>query len=395
MRTCILALGTVLALCGAAAPAAGDPRIPLRPGGVGVVLDHHGSGSVYIVGVRRGSPAEAAGLGRQDSSGTAAGRPLDLRTPDFVLLAVDGRPVGHGGVHHALTALAGPVGSRVEVTVRRGRAVRTVRMTRGDVLAPGAGYTEVVLTRRFVVHHRPGPDEAREARRLARDAERRYAASGLPLDTRGRRAHLWVVEQAPPPVESQASLPAWAAHARSRGGLRWSDLKRVFGYLAYGDPGRVGEEDFAATRGLGNFGPGREQVRAAHVSSARSIEDAASRKTGMPAFVAPRGYVGPPGAQGRSWGNREEVSLRHYTLDRFGIERFQRLWASDLTFNDAVRRELGMSAEEFLRGWEAYVRTLGPDPRAPLSAGAVAGTFAWVGLALLFGVHVARTREVG
>jgi hypothetical protein len=114
----------------------------------------------------------------------------------------------------------------------------------------------------------------------------------------------------------------------------------------------------------------------------------------MPQIVAPLGYRGPWIEYGTSWGTAEELSLRHYAIDRYGIERFRRLWTSDLTFNDAVRRELGVSAEEFLRGWETYVRTLGPDPEAPLAPGAVAGTLAWGALALLFGARVARTREV-
>ncbi|MFL5381179.1 MAG: PDZ domain-containing protein [Longimicrobiaceae bacterium] len=384
MRTCILALGSALALSGtalgpsgAASQGAGDPRIPLRPGGVGLKLEHRAIGEVRIVGVLPGSPAEAAGLGREDC----------------VLLAVDGRPVGYGGVRHALTALTGPLGTPVEVTVRRGRAVHTVRMVRGDMLAPG--YTEVVLTRHFVVHHRPVPAEARKARWLARDAERRYvafgpardaerryAASGLPRDTRGWRAHLWVADRTPDFMGH--SLPAWAGYALPE--------QLAFGYVAYGDPGRVGEEDFAASWAPG---PGREQVREAHMATARTFERvAAVRRTGKMQVVAPMGYRGPWRAYGWRWGNNEEMSLRHYTLDRFGIARFRRLWASDLTFNDAVRRELGVSAEELLRGWEAYVRTLGPDPEAPLSAGAVAGTFAWVGLALLFGARMARTKEL-
>ncbi|MFL5381182.1 MAG: hypothetical protein ACJ8GN_01525 [Longimicrobiaceae bacterium] len=384
MRRYIVALGTLLALSGTAlapsvadAQGAGDPRIPLRPGGVGVKLEHRFTGEVRIVGVLPGSPAEASGLGREDC----------------VLLAVDGRPVGFGG-WHALTALAGPVGTPVEVTVRRGRAVRTVRMARGDVLAPNTGYTEVVLTRRFVVHHHPGPAAAREARRLARDAERRYATSGLPRDTRGRRAHLWVAGML---QFRENSLPAWATYTQSEwGSTTWGSLVRVFGYLAYGDPGQVGEEAFGATLGMGKGGPGREQVRWAHMATALEFEHAAaeSRRTGTQQVVAPIGYISPWRPYGGKWGSTEEMSLRHYTLDRFGIERFRRLWASDLTFNDAVRRELGVSAEEYLRGWEAYVRTLGPDPRAPLSAGVVAGTFAWVGLALLFGARVAHTKEL-
>jgi len=384
MRTYILALGSALALSGAAlapsvadAQGAGDPRIPLRPGGVGVKLEHRFTGEVRIVGVLPGSPAEAAGLGREDC----------------VLLAVDGRPVGFGG-GHALTALAGPVGTPVEVTVRRGRAVRTVRMARGDVLAPNTGYTEVVLTRRFVVHHHPGPAAAREARRLARVAEQKYAVSGLPRDTRGRRAHLWVAGMLP---LREQSLPAWATYAQSEWtSTTWGPIERVFGYLAYGDPGQVGEEAFGATSGMGNGGTGREQERWAHRAAALSIEGTAAQspQAGTPQIVAPFGYRPPWRAYGSTWGSDEEMSLRHYTLDRFGIERFRRLWASDLTFNDAVRRELGVSAEEYLRGWEAYVRTLGPDPRAPLSAGVVAGTFAWVGLALLFGARVARTKEI-
>ncbi|HKP75879.1 MAG TPA: PDZ domain-containing protein, partial [Longimicrobiaceae bacterium] len=367
MRTYIIALGTLVALSGAAAQQSGDPHIPLHPGGVGVKLENPGIDAVRIVGALPGSPAEAAGLGREDCA----------------LLAVDGHPVGYGGVMHALTALAGPVGTPVEVTVRRGRGVRTVRMVRADVLAPGAGYTQVVLSRHFVVHHRPVPEDAREARRVARDAEQRYADFRLPRDTRGRRAHLWVADLQR--ISFPRWLPAWVAYVRSQPGVTVSgDLEPVFGYLAYGDPGRVGD-DFGATTGLGNGGRGPEQVRGAHMASAQAIEGAAveSRQSGRPKIIAPFGYRPPWKAYGAEWGTQQELSLRHYMLQRFGLARFRRVWASDLSFNDAVQRELGVSAEELLRDWETYVRTLGPDPEAPPAPGVLAGTLAWGALALL------------
>jgi hypothetical protein len=391
---CLAALATLAAPAAAAAQA--DP-LPLRPGSIGVLVSRTDRGKAGIGRVLPGSPAQAAGLGAAcgvDADGWPAGaRPQPERrgtrypSGDCELVAVDGRPVAGWSEAHVRTALAGPLGSSVEVTVRRGGgAPRTVRVARGDVLGPGPGFTGVVATRRFVVHHRAVPGEAREARRLARDAERRYARSGLPRDTEGRRAHLWLHRRTDLP-SAPWGVEAWAAHAWHEP-MGYGLVEGVFAYLAWGDPGRAARAFLPGYDG--RWGERRTAVREAHQSAARKILQSADPVQPMPDSAR----IAAEGRSSTTWGS-EANSLHRYIIERFGLERFRRLWQSDLEFERAVPQALGISAHTLLPEWRAYVVGLGPDPRAGPSAGAVAVSAGWGALLLLYGAHAARRRQLG
>ena len=361
MRTRLL-LAAALLLPGAAAAqtALADP-IPLHPGVVDAGVYRDSLGRLVLTSVTPGSPAQAAGL--------ASG---------LELLAVDGRPVATRSLEEVRMALVGPVGSAVELTVlRRGERLR-VPLRRGRYPAPAPGYTQVVVTPRFVVHHRA--EQARRARELANEAERHYAAAGLPLHTQGRRAHLWLRRNVP--GERLQKPEVWASFAAPD--RRYAGpVKRVFGYLAYGPPGS--NADYLKDDFLMSAGP--KWVREAHLRVAHDIlaEREARPEPGLP----------DERYRGSKWASDEGASLKHYVLDRYGVERFRRLWRSDLPFADAVPRALGVPAGTLIRDWRAYVVSLGPNPRAGVELGTVAVTLGWGMMALLYGAWTVRRKEVG
>jgi hypothetical protein len=89
------------------------------------------------------------------------------------------------------------------------------------------------------------------------------------------------------------------------------------------------------------------------------------------------------------------ASLRAYTRDRFGDERFGELWRSDAPFGPTAQRVLGVSELELVADWHAVVLSLGPDPGAAVLARRVTVAMGWIALLLAWGVWTAARREVG
>lgn len=346
----------ILALLAPAALAAQPPAdpIPLRPGGFDLSrLDG----------------------GRPGASVMSPGGIVTNSTAVETLRAVDGREVRGGSRERALL---GPVGSSATLAVEVDGALKEVRLTRGDVFAPAAGFTEVVTSPRFVVHHRPGGE--RGARALAEEAERLYARSGLPRDTRGRRAHLWAVESmrelyrrkeargvTPDPWGAWVSLDPVEVEPRN-------SVPQVFGYLAFGFPGRLASEELGVIQGWSR--------------SAEELHRGAAR-----AILETRGLQMDPSRAARMVVT--DASMREYVRARFGDARLAALWITDEAFETAVPRALGIPAEQLAREWEAHVRSLGPRADAVPGGGTVAVTLGWGAVILLLTAHAARRREVG
>jgi PDZ domain-containing protein len=335
MRALALLAVLLASRAAAAQPAPADP-LPLRPGGPGIEVQ----GVPHLVDHRRpGSPADRADVPHRAT-----------------VVAVDGRNTAGWSTERVRTALAGPVGSPVAVTVEHDGRTTTFRLRREDRLGPEPGYTGVVVTPRFVAHHHPGPGPARLARTAAERAERGYARSGLPHDTRGRRAHLWVIGARKDVFSSvEDVLPMWAAWVGGERDRRGEET-RTFGYLAYGLPGP------AAVR-LAPFDIHDTRSRRAHLYAATALR--------VPRWHAER--------RDTAWqfANQSE------------------LWRAELPFDQAMPRVLGLSPERLTREWREYVLDPGPDPEVPLRAGEVAVVLGWGALGLLWGVRAARRKEVG
>ncbi|HEX8694266.1 MAG TPA: hypothetical protein VF746_17730 [Longimicrobium sp.] len=352
-----------------AAPALSQPApadtLPLRPGSPGVTVAASDT-AVRVVAV---------------APGTARLSPGDL------LLTIGGRPVRGWSTAQAVDALAGPLGSTVEVGVAEPGGVRTVRLERRDLIAPSPRYTELVATEHFVVHHRPG--EAAPARALAKKAEALYRRAGLPMDTEGRRAHFYHLAFADFGAERDlGELPPWAGWARDNLGLPWA-VTRVFGYLAYGVPGRFGERYLSPGFGweLTPDRVHRAAVRTApdgRAADPRDLEVPPARLE-LPVPLDPAQLERLPAG----------ASLREYVRERYGRERTAALWTSGGDFEAAVPRVLGAAPGRLLADWQGHLRHLGPAPDMPVPPREVALALGWGALVLLWGARVAARKEVG
>jgi hypothetical protein len=360
MRTRFLAAALLLPGAAAAQTQRADP-IPLHPGTVGLRVQVEEPGRPKIVTVLPGSPAQAAEVRYE----------AELR-------ALDGRPVADWPSGKIQMALVGAIGSTVEVTTCRRARCRTARLRRVDESSPEPGYTEVVVSPRFVVHHRPGAAQRHQAVELARSAERRYAEVELPRDTEGRRAHVWLL----PRGESglRGLREPWATDAALDPRLD-GDLERVFGYLAYGYPGRQ-----EPGQGQTNWQREKGWLRNTHRNAAYAL------------LAGDTSFGGHRQLREHYWTSTTTgaaSSLQRYILERHGAERLRRFWQSDLPFDQAVAHALEVPTDSLMAGWLAYTLRIGPDPEAPLDPGVVTVTLAWGGVALLYGAWRLRRKEVG
>ncbi len=140
--------------------------------GIGVELRGSDDGHLIIINVLPDSPAERAGLKKND-----------------VIVAIDGVPIQGESVEQAADRLQGPEGSTVEVLVRRAPEDRLLKflivrghvevpsVERAEILSPsdGIGYVKLVAFQRTTVH-----ELVRAVSRL-----RHQNLRGLILDLRG------------------------------------------------------------------------------------------------------------------------------------------------------------------------------------------------------------------
>lgn len=345
------------------APAAGQ-RLPLHPGGVGMRLEDDAA-LPRVDRLVPDGPAARAGV-----------------RPGERVAAVGGRSVAGLGAAAVEDLLAGSVGEAVEVTLHAPEGARTLRLVREDVFAPTGGYTGTVAGTYFVVHHRPDGASRRAAERIAARAEQ-VAERGLRGGAaEGRRFHLYLVGPDGASTSTRRArgdlLPWWAGWAYP-GPM---DDERSFGiplaYLRFGEPGRRVAERLGGRLGWGL--PADELHRAA----VREMLGADLAADASPASLS-RLTPGIPAAG---------ASLRAYVRDRFGDRRLGELWRSDAPFDSAVGRALGVSERELLADWSSKVYGLGPDPQAGPGTGSFAVGLGYGALALLFGVRMAKRKEV-
>jgi hypothetical protein len=281
-------------------------------------------------------------------------------------VAVEGRSVLDSWGQAAL-ALVGEIGTPVTLSYRAGDTVRVVRLVRSDVYAPGPGFTGLLRTPHFVVHHRPADE--RRARTLADDAERTYSRGGLPSAVGGRRAHLWVLREYPAVHPGRLYPGRWGAWVTGRYDpvLEYGE---VFMYVAYGVPGAAGER-------LG--WPGWADANTLHRTAVAQLLGHGPWLDRTPLSR----YTTVAGA-----------SLREYIRQRYGVASLRQVWSSDASFDDAVPRVLGVSPARLEADWRRHIFSLGPDPAKTPTPRALAGALTWGMLLLLTGVLVARKREV-
>lgn len=132
-------------------------------GGVGMSLQAK-EGRHEVIGVVPASPASAAGI-----------------EPGELLVAVDGRSVEGLELQRLIDVLRGEVGSRVEITLRRGEEERAVRLTRAVIQLPMFTATSLAGG---VLHVRIGSLGVGVAAKLE-EALRDQRPEGLILDLRG------------------------------------------------------------------------------------------------------------------------------------------------------------------------------------------------------------------
>jgi hypothetical protein len=280
------------------------------------------------------------------------------------LLAVDGRRVP--SMRQANLMLVGEIGTPVTLGYRTADGVRTVRLVRSDVYAPGPGFTGLLRTAHFVVHHRPADEQL--ARTVAGDAERAYSRSGLPSAVGGRRAHLWVLRDYPVVHLDRPYPDGWGAWATGRYDP-FLGYGHVFTYLAYGVPGAAGAH---------LIGAGWLDANTLHRAAVAELH-------GHTPWLDKR-PLGGYSARG--------ASLREYIRQRYGVARFGQIWSSDASFDDAVARVLGVSRARLEADWRRHIFSLGPDPSKTPSLPAIASAIMWGTLLLFAGLLVARNREV-
>jgi hypothetical protein len=374
-----------------AAAAAQDPAapLPLRPAGVALVILEEpactplpGGGTScaaprLVLPELRPCTPRVAGCEQDRARMEAAQATGDTRTAALPtsggrapeLLSIDGVDVRGWSADHARALLVGPAGTRATVVWRDEAGRHTLVRARTDVFAPGPGYSRVLATRHFVLHFRP--NEARRARSLAGHAERVYAESGYPTDTRGRRAHYWVV-------------PYGGAHGSGRGRVKpavWGswitgevvekfELSRSLAYVGFGLPGR-------AAGALGAHA-GWTSPQRTHRWAVRYLKEGANI----------------PGMQ-EFFDSQDEQSLREHVRQRYGDAALGRLWRSNLPFDQAAPAVLGVDEPELKAQWRRDLLALGPNPELPPRPAILAVALGWGALLLLGGIGLARRREVG
>ncbi len=358
MRIFLAVLPALLAL---AAPAAAQVPGLVRP---------------WSTGVRMGNEPPVPAVRQMVTGGPAA--LAGVRVGDYVL-AVDGRPTDGRTGRQVERMMDGPAGRPVELRVGGAEGVRTLRIARADVYAPGPGFTQAVRTEHFVVHHRPDGGSRRYARRLARRAEAMARDELRGADTQGRLAHLFVV---PPMAENGRSrreaLPFWGAWVDAMP-HRGQPVASTLAYLRYGEPGLAAQERFG---GKAAWGAPRSEVHRYAVSELVTM--------GMQPDAAPEVLARiVPELTGAS------ASLRAYVRERWGERRFAALWRSELPFPEAVRRELGVEERELFADWRDEIYSLGPRRDAGPGLDTVLAALGWGVVIMAAGVWVARGKEVG
>jgi hypothetical protein len=281
------------------------------------------------------------------------------------LLTVDGRRVP-ASMAQANLMLVGEIGTPVTLGYRTADGVRTVRLVRSDVYAPGRGFTGLLRTAHFVVHHRPA-DEQR-ARTVAGDAERAYSRSGLSSAVGGRRAHLWGLRDYPGVHLDRPYPGRWGAWATGRYDP-FLEYGHVFTYLAYGVPGA-----------------------GAHLEGAGWLDANTLHRTAVSELLGHTPWLDKRPLRGYS---ARGASLREYIRQRYGVARLRQIWSSDASFDDAVALVLGVSRARLEADWRRHIFSLGPDPSKTPTLPAIASAAMWGTLLLFAGLLVARHREVG
>jgi|GEM_PF-3484217 len=384
LAAALLALATAAAAQDPAAP------LPLRPAGLALIIFEEpdctplpGGGTscaaprLVLPELRPCTPRRDGTAGcEQDRARTeaaqAAGDPRAAallmsggRGPE--LLSIDGIDVRGWSAARARALLVGEAGTRATLVWRDPAGRHTLARARTEVFAPGPGYTRVLATRHFVLHFRP--DEARRARSLARRAERAYGETGYPADTRGRRAHYWIVPYGSSGSKRGVQPTGWGTWISGKASVEY-ELGRPLAYVGFGLPGRAAEALGAEV----GWAPAQE----VHRWAVRYMKEGPTLR-GMQGFFDSRG----------------ELSLREYVRGRYGDAALGRLWRSDLPFDQAAPAVLGVDAAELQARWRRDLLALGPNPDLAPGPGMLATALAWGGLILLGGIGVARRREVG
>jgi hypothetical protein len=344
MRTALLACAIAIL----AAPAASRAQrladsVPLRPG----------APTLRIVPWDRCPPTP-------ESVADCTGRWIPYRS---VLVSTNGRDRA-ASWGEAERLLVGEIGTVATLRYRAADGIHEVALPRSDVYAPGPGFTELMLTPHFALHHRPA--DARRARSIAAEAEGAYSSSGLPRATGGRRAHLWVMRDYVPEKPGRPYPQGWGARATGRYDpiLEYGEL---FTYVAYGIPGAAGQR---------LDGGGWADANTLH-------RHAVAELLGNTAWLD------------RSWTNLgRAASLREYIRERYGLARLEQIWRADTSLDVAIPRTLGISRAQVEADWRRHLFALGPNPAAGPTTGAVGVTLAWAALLLIAGAVVARKREV-
>jgi len=137
--------------------------------GIGVIVDQR-SGAPIVVSVIDGSPAAAGGI-----------RPGDM------IIAVDGQPVDRMSVDQVVSAIRGPAGTTVTLTVRHSgdTATTDISLVRQEITIPAVSWTMVPGTQiadiRVVQFSSGSGAAARSAIQAAQDA----GATKIVMDMRG------------------------------------------------------------------------------------------------------------------------------------------------------------------------------------------------------------------
>jgi hypothetical protein len=280
------------------------------------------------------------------------------------IVSIGGR-AGPRSWREAARSLVGEIGTPIVLRYRTAGGIRTMNLTRADVFAPDSGFSGLVITTHFAVHHRPA--EARRARSLAAAMERAYARSGLPSTTDGRRAHLWSLREYQERRPGQPYPGNWGAWVFGRYSLDPA-YGELFTYVAYGSPGIGGHE---------LYGGGWFDANTLH-------RNAVAHVLGNTPWLDRSQYNGDPGP-----------SLREYIRERYGVGRLEQIWRADDSLDVAIPRTLGISRSRLEADWRRHIFSMGPDPAAGPATETFGVTIAWVAALLIAGAVAARNREVG